>query len=131
VARLPVSTLLSILAVFGAAALVLRLVRSGFRIIGRLAETAAAAALAQASAQRGDLTGMQEARAVERRARSRRLAAMLSASGWLVWLLLPPLLGALPLAYALASPLWLVARGRSAPLPDTSERNQGPLDTPG
>jgi hypothetical protein len=100
------------LAMLGAAALAFRLFRSVGRTVLRAAEAAAAQGLADASARRGDLTGMQEGHDRVRRARSSRRRAGLAAAVWLLWLALPLAFGALPLAYALAAPLWLVPESR-------------------
>ncbi|HEX2203900.1 MAG TPA: hypothetical protein VHG91_11405, partial [Longimicrobium sp.] len=58
-----------VLSVAGGLALLWRAARSAARLLLRVAEVTAVAGMAEASARRGDLTGMQERRALERSAR--------------------------------------------------------------
>jgi hypothetical protein len=100
--------LVGLLALLGAVAIVLRLLRAMGRATLRAAELAPAAGAAEASARRGDITGMTESRNAEARARAARRRDTLLALAWLAWLVLPLLLGAPLEAYALAAPLWLL-----------------------
>ena len=102
------TALVTIMAVLGAAALVVRLVRTGLRLALRAAEASAAAGLADVSARRGDLTGMMERRAAEQGARRERRGALLLALLWLLWLVVPLFAGFGREAFALAAVLWLV-----------------------
>lgn len=74
----------------------------------RAAEVAAAATLADASAGRGDVTGMMERRAAESSARRQRRSAMALSVLWLTWLVVPVFAGFAREAFAFASLLWLV-----------------------
>jgi hypothetical protein len=103
-------TLVLILAVLGAAALLFRLARSVLRLFVRSAEVTAAEGLTEISVRRGDLTAMQERGAAVRQLRRTRRRDLLRAVLWLVWLAVPPAFGVAPEAYAIASPLWLLRR---------------------
>ena len=102
------TALVSIMAVLGVAALLIRLVRTGLRLALRAAEASAAAGLADVSARRGDLTGMMERRAAEQAARRERRGALALAFLWLLWLSIPVFAGVAREAFALAAVLWLV-----------------------
>ena len=102
------TSLVTIMAVLGVAALVIRLVRTALRLALRAAEASAARGLAEVSARSGDLTGMMERRAAEQGARRERRGALLLAFLWLLWLAIPPFLGLGREAFAVAAVLWLV-----------------------
>jgi hypothetical protein len=99
--------LVTLMSVAGAAALVIRLVRSALRLALRAAEATAAAGLADVSARRGDITGMMERRAAEQGARRERRGALLLALLWLLWLVVPVFAGWAREAFAVAAVLWL------------------------
>lgn len=116
--------LIAFLAVLGVIAITLRLIGSllGFGLTA--VEASASRTLAEASARRGDLTGMMERREAAVALRRRRLRAVARLSLWLGLLIVPPVLGVGRIVYAVASVLWLmrlprvrvqVARGRSEP----------------
>lgn len=112
--------LLTLLAFVGGTALVVKLVGGGLRFLLRAAEVAAAKGLADVSARRGDLTELAARRGLERSARARRRRDLLVFLLWLAWVAVPPFAGWMPLAYALAAPLWLLrspALRRQAPPP--------------
>jgi hypothetical protein len=96
------------LALLGGVALALRLFRTLARMVLVAAEIASASAMAEASVRRGDLTGMAEAQAAERRARAVRLWTFGGALLWSAWLIVPLAAGAAGIMYALAAPLWLL-----------------------
>ena len=102
--------LVAFLAFVGAAALLLRLVRSFARLALRAAEATAAAGLADISARRGDVTAMIERQNARKLARRDRRVAMGTAALWLLWLAVPPFAGVAREAYAIAALLWLVPR---------------------
>jgi hypothetical protein len=102
------TALVTIMAVLGVAALVIRLVRTALRLALRAAEASAARGLAEVSARNGDLTAMMERRAAEQGARRERRGALLLALLWLLWLAIPPFAGFAREAFALAAVLWLV-----------------------
>lgn len=107
-----VEMLLVVLALLGGAALVMRLLRTGFRLALSAAEETAASELAGVSQRRGDLTSMAERRAHQETARARRRRELSLAAVWLLWLAIPPMAGWLPLGYAPAAALWLLPRRR-------------------
>ena len=102
------SGVVGFLALLGAVALLVRLARSVARFALGAAETAAASSLAEASARRGDLTRMSEARQAERAARTGRRRSGLVSLGWALWLVLPLVVGGIAEGWALAAPLWLL-----------------------
>jgi hypothetical protein len=105
------------LALLGAVALVIRTLRGALRFGLRAAEIASASGMAEASARRGDLTALSEARgAIETARISRRRNAYISLA-WSAWLIVPLLFGGVPEAWALAAPLWL--------LPGSSPKSSG------
>ena len=96
------------LALLGAVALALRCARASILFLLRTAEIASASGSFEASARRGDLTALGEARGAVAAARARRRRDAALAVGWVSWLVLPLVLGGVPEAWALAAPLWLV-----------------------
>jgi hypothetical protein len=100
--------LVTVLALVGALALARRLFGAAGRAVLSAAEMAAASGHAQAGARRGDLTALSEGRAAERRAGSVRRRSGLAVGGYLLWLVLPLVLGSVVEAYAIAAPLWLL-----------------------
>lgn len=108
------TALVTLLALAGCAALVLRLVRTVGRLALRAAEATAAAGLAEVSARRGDVTGMIERQSAVKSARRDRRGAMGAVGLWLAWLVVPVFGGWAREAFALASLLWLVPRRPSA-----------------
>lgn len=104
--------MVALLAVAGGLALAVRLTRTGLRLALRAAEIARASGLAEASARRGDLTGMAEGKAAARRARRQRVRDRGMALLWLGWVVIPLVLGWMPAGYALAAPLWLLPSPR-------------------
>lgn len=103
-----INGLLTVLAVAGAAALVLRLARSIGRMLLASAALAAARSGGEASARRGDLTGMQEGKTSEKRARGAAATAGAASVVWILWLVVPIPLDLLPAAYAAAAALWIL-----------------------
>lgn len=102
--------LLGILAVVGVLAIVARLGRSLLRVGITVAEETAAAGMAEASARRGDLTGLAERRdqrAALRRTRFKQLAISLL---WATLLVAPALAGWGRPVYVAAVLLWLLPR---------------------
>src|SRR5690606_10475277 len=102
------------LALLGAVALVLRGVRSALALVLRAAELASASGMAEASARRGDITSLEDARRIMGEVRARRRQNGLVTAGWIAWLVVPLALGWLPEAWALAAPLWLLPRSSQA-----------------
>lgn len=101
-------SMLVLLALLGVAALAARVFRTLLRLALRAAEETAASGLADVSERRGDLTGLTERRAQLEAARARRRRELLVLALWLSWIVLPPIVGLLPEAYAAAAALWLV-----------------------
>lgn len=102
--------LLGILAVVGVLAIVARLGRSLLRVGITVAEETAAAGMAEASARRGDLTGLAERRdqrAALRRTRFKQLAVC---ALWAALLVVPALAGWGRPVYVAAVLLWLLPR---------------------
>ncbi len=104
--------MVGILALLGGVALFLRVMRGALSVALRAAEIATADGMAEASARRGDLTGMSEARAAIEQAKAARVRKVAVTLGWGLWLVSPLVLGWVPEAWAIASPLWLVKSGR-------------------
>lgn len=102
-------TLILVLAIAGAAAILRGLARTALRLGLRAAEETAAAGLADVSARRGDLTALAERQEAAREARRHRRRDLLLSLLWLSWLIVPPLVGWTAPAYALAAPLWFAA----------------------
>lgn len=103
------------LALLGGVALFLRMMRSTLSFALRAAEIASRAAVAEASARRGDLTGMSEAREAITLAKAARIRTGFTTLGWALWLVLPLVLGWVPEAWALAAPIWLLKSGSVRP----------------
>jgi ribose/xylose/arabinose/galactoside ABC-type transport system permease subunit len=103
-----VESVVLLLAVVGAVALVYRAVRAIARLVVSLAESTAASGMAEVSARRGDVTAMEENRATERAARRRQWRDVLAVGLWVGWLLLPPMAGWAAVPYAAAAVLWLL-----------------------
>ncbi|HUE96866.1 MAG TPA: hypothetical protein VMN39_09410 [Longimicrobiaceae bacterium] len=96
------------LALLGGVALALAFFRSMGRVVLGAAEEAAAAGLADASARRGDLTGLSEAREARHEARAARRRSVLVSGAFAMWIVVPLALGGVREAWALAAPLWLL-----------------------
>ena len=110
-------TLIVLLAIAGVAAIIRGLARTALRLGLVAAEETTASGLAEVSARRGDITGLSERRAAARAARGRRRRDLLLTLLWILWLVVPPILGWAPAAYALAAPLWFIAPPRVRPSP--------------
>lgn len=104
------SGLVLLLAAIGVGGVIVRLGRTLLRLGLSSAEAAAASGLADVSARRGDLTGLAERRDAERAARGARRRDTAWAVLWLLVLILPPLLGWTPEAFAVAALVWLLPR---------------------
>lgn len=96
------------LAVLGGIALFVRLARSVARVMLDVAESTAADGIIEASARRGDLTALEEARKVASTARLRRRRNIAIVVGWALWFAVPLAFGLLPAAWSIAAPLWLL-----------------------
>ena len=107
--------LTSVLALFGAVAIFLRMMRGALSLALRTAEIASAGGMAEASARRGDLTGLSEANSAIARAKGARTRKFLTTLGWGLWLVVPLAMGWVPEAWAVAAPLWLLGGGRVRP----------------
>ena len=102
------NTAIMLLAVAGVIAVMLRLLRALFASLRGGVEAFVARDVAETRAQRGDLTGLDDARAAAAIARRRRFLALGTASMW-IGLLVVPMLTAWPsLLYATYSLLWLL-----------------------
>lgn len=102
------SALVTLLALTGFAALLLRALRFALRVALHTAEVTAASGLAEVSQRRGDLTALAERRAAAARARRSRGRDALRLAAWTVWLVIPAFTDVSREAYALAAPLWLL-----------------------
>lgn len=100
------NVILLVLAVLGAVALVVRVLRAMFRFAIAAAQSSAAAGLAEVSARRGDLSALAERKSVERAARHARRRDGISMTLWLLLLVLPLVFGWVREAYAAAAVLW-------------------------
>jgi hypothetical protein len=110
--------LVLLLAVLGGAALLLRALGGLFRLALRASQETAARELAEVSARRGDITGMEERRRAAAAARQDRRRHLLLTLLWIAWFVLPLMLGAARIPFALASLLWLLPkRGPGSPSP--------------
>ena len=98
---------LYILAAAGISVVLLRLIRALFRLVQRSGEAWIAAETARSRAGRGDLTGLDEALALERRTRIGRTSAIIRVVAWLLVLLVPPFTPWTATIYAACSLLWL------------------------
>jgi hypothetical protein len=102
--------LLGILAVVGVLAIVARLGRSLLRVGITVAEETAAAGMAEASARRGDLTGLAERREQKTALRRTRFKQLAVSTLWIALLVVPALAGWGRPVYAAAVLLWLLPR---------------------
>jgi hypothetical protein len=103
-----VDILLTLLAVTGIAAAIWHLVRAAFRFLRFGAAGLWTGQMARTRGRRGDVTGLQEARAEEESAARRRTRYGAEAVGWLILLLVPPLTPWALHVYAAYTLLWLV-----------------------
>lgn len=110
-------TVLVVLAVFGAFALLGQFLRAVAWLGLAIVEASAASGLSEVAARRGDLTGLAERRELEQRARTGRRRAGVLALAWLLLLLVPLFMGWTREAYAVASLLWLLPRSRGISRP--------------
>jgi hypothetical protein len=115
-----ISALFAVLGIVGAVALVLRVFRSIGGTLLATAGLAAARAGGDTSANRGDVTGMLEGRAAERRARATLVKAVVGGAAWLLWLVAPIPLDLIPGAYAAAAILWFFPGRRPGPPAEAS-----------
>ncbi|HEX6134858.1 MAG TPA: hypothetical protein VFZ24_12895 [Longimicrobiales bacterium] len=99
-----------LLAIAGVAAVVLRLVRALFAALRGGVDAFLAGDVADTRAQRGDLTGLGDARAAAAVARRYRWLALGRASIWVVLLVAPELTPWPAPLYASYSLLWLLPR---------------------
>ncbi|HSJ23990.1 MAG TPA: hypothetical protein VK929_04880 [Longimicrobiales bacterium] len=106
---------ITILAVAGAAAVVVRGVASLFRALRGGVDAFLARDLADVRAQRGDLTGVSDAASVRAEARRRRMVALGAAGFWIGLLIVPPLTPWPRFLYVVYSLLWLVPRRPTTP----------------
>lgn len=104
---------LLILGVLGFAAVAWRFIRAAGRLLARGADTLIVGGVAERRAQRGDITGMQEAAVARSQSGRTRRRAAAFALLWLVLLIAPTLTSATTELYALYSPLWLLRTRRS------------------
>lgn len=105
-------TLLVLLGIAGFLAVATRAGWTAFRLLHGGADELLTRQLSRTRAQRGDLTGLQEAEAHRELARRRRRLALGALVLWGGLLLLPPLTPWPALLYALYALLWLVPPGR-------------------
>jgi hypothetical protein len=103
-------TAIMLLAAAGVIAVMLRLLRAFFAALRGGVDTFLAHDVADTRAQRGDLTGVDDARGAARLARRRRLLALGTASVWIGLLVVPTLTPWPALLYASYSLLWLIPR---------------------
>lgn len=109
--------ILKLVALFGILALVRRIARATVPVARGAIEGYLLRTVAQTQAQRGDLTGILEARerrAVQRPARLRAWGILL---GWLALLVVPPFTQFVLMIYAVCALLWLVPHHRRARVP--------------
>jgi hypothetical protein len=104
------STAIMLLALAGAGAVVLRLLRALFAALRGGVDAFVARDIAETRAQRGDLTGLDDARSVALAARRRRLRALGVASVWGGLLVFPTLTPWPAMLYATYSLLWVLPR---------------------
>jgi hypothetical protein len=105
-------SLLSLLAVLGALALVARLIRSVLRFGLAAAEATTVAGLVEVSARRGDLTTLSERRAQEEGIRRTRRLTLALLVLWVLLLVGPPLAGWAREVYAACALLWVLPKQR-------------------
>jgi hypothetical protein len=104
------STAIMLLALAGAGAVVLRLLRALFAALRGGVDAFLARDIAETRAQRGDLTGLDDARSVALAARRRRRRALGGASVWGGLLVFPTLTPWPAMLYATYSLLWVLPR---------------------
>jgi hypothetical protein len=110
------STAIMLLAVAGVIAVLLRLLRALFAALRGGVDSFLARDVADTRAQRGDLTGVDDAQTAAALARRRRLLALGTGSIWIGLLIFPVLTPWPGLLYASYSLLWLIPRApRHAP----------------
>jgi hypothetical protein len=110
------STAIMLLAFAGVIAVMLRLLRALFATLRGGVDAFLARDVADTRAHRGDLTGVDEARAEAALARRRRLLALGTACIWIGLLVFPMLTPWPRFLYASYSVLWLIPRAqRHAP----------------
>ncbi len=97
-----------LLAVLGAAALVVRLIRSLLRLAVAAVEATAAAGLADVSRRRGDLSTLAERQQSQQSARRAGLRNAFYAALWFLLLVVPLALGWAREVYAIASLVWFL-----------------------
>jgi hypothetical protein len=97
-----------LLAVAGFAALAARTLRALLRLLGRGIDEFLAAETVSARANRGDLTGMDEATGDQSVARRRRLGALARFAAWTGLLVAPPMTPWPAQLYAACCILWLL-----------------------
>lgn len=105
------------LAIAGAVALVVRLFRSVLRLGVTAAEASLAAGSVEASARRGDLTALSEGQTRTRALRRARWREFGWVGGYAALLVVPPVAGVAPLAYAASALLWVLPRRPVRPRP--------------
>ncbi|MBR9989380.1 MAG: hypothetical protein KFH98_06460 [Gemmatimonadetes bacterium] len=103
-------TAIILLAVAGALAVLLRMLRALFAALRGGVDAFIAHDVAGTRAQRGDLTGVDDARTEAALARRRRLLAVGTASMWIALLVAPTLTPWPTFMYACYSLLWLIPR---------------------
>jgi hypothetical protein len=103
-------TAILLLAIAGFCAVALHLLRALLRVLTRGADAVLARELANTRAQRGDLTGLEEANLARGEARRRRYRALGVFSLWGGLLLVPQITPWPRLLYATYSLLWLLPR---------------------
>ena len=104
--------LLYILAFAGVSALLLRIARAFFVLIHRSGQAWLAGETANRRHEHGDITGLSEAAARERAARSARRVAGFELILWTALLLVPPFTPWTREIYAACAVLWLMLRVR-------------------
>lgn len=103
---------LTFLAVLGVAAILLRLLGAMLGLGLTAAEASAANSLAEASARRGDVTGMIERQEAGVALRRRRMRSAGWVALYLGLLVVPPIVDVARWVYAAAAALWLLPRPR-------------------
>lgn len=103
-------TAIMLLAAAGVIAVMLRLLRALFATLRGGVDAFIARDVAETRAHRGDLTGVDDARAAAGLARRRRLIALGTACMWIGLLVVPALTPWPALLYAAYSLLWLIPR---------------------
>jgi hypothetical protein len=104
------STAILLLAIAGVIAVMLRLLRALFASLRGGVEAFLARDVAETRAQRGDLTGLNDARAAAAVSRRRRIVALGTASVWIGLLVVPALTPWPTVLYASYSLLWVLPR---------------------